>query len=395
MRKLLFLVYLCLISNFAIADETANFNFDGAEVFKELDLKKNVFVTLYRSEDVPDTCSREVFSHYENVCRQVERQSCHTVPRTCHTAYRQSCHAGPQQCHTENRRECHTAPSQCRNVCHNGPSGQICRNVCSPGGTTCHDEPRRVCSPGGQVCTSVPHEVCTGGGTACTPYYETVCNNVARYRTETYACTRTIQIPYQELSHIVNAKVAINFRDLPQGATANENFTLAIVNDSVSLSVKASKKLLIYADKKETVEVEGNNKNVTATIDLSFVDLTALSASLTGIDNIDLDQDKLTFTVGKSIAKVNFEHKIKIVQKRMLKKDIVKLDAVLTDKDFMISELNGLKLFTLDLAKLNIKLKDKKHKVEIISEAILLNKKPLNAQDVPNLKQLKEIDLKL
>jgi len=175
-------VSLCtVVSGFAYADNLTSFYeflFQGQRE-ENTQLVNQQSETRYRSEDVPDTCNRQI-PYTENVCRMVtrSREECHTEPgyedcrmqdeQQCRDVirYRQECMPGPV------RRVCY--PGQDQQVCQPGPGRQVCertpdRQECRPGPSQqdCHmGPPRQECStgPGRQECHTTPsRQECTTG----------------------------------------------------------------------------------------------------------------------------------------------------------------------------------------------------------------------------------------
>lgn len=360
-----FVVGLMLLTSLTVkAGSSDSFTFNGAERFKELLLQADVYRTEYRTEQRPSTCYRQEQHGYRTECHYETRQNCTYIPRTCHTVTRQVCTS---------------APPVCRPVCHQGPQGQICRQVCSNGGTTCRP---------------VYEQVCSGGYNSCTPYQYQVCRDVPVYVSVPYACVETVQIPYQVLDHHVDAKVALNLAELPQGAQANEKFTVAIQNDDVVLTAATSKKVLIYATKSQNVSVNGTTKYLDTKFDLQFLDLVDLREALTGISQVEVQDNILTFAIGKESA-VEFKHRLKIEQKKMFK-DKVLIDRALNSYEVVPFTQGGQQFFSIDLKKLDVKLKNKKYEITLSTEAVIGNSsRPLNHQDLPQLKLVKEVDIKL
>ncbi len=240
---------------------------------EKLKLEKKLQETRMREEQVPSTCTRDI-PYEEEVCSDETRyrRECDWVPPrqdcgtrsenrcTTVTRYRQECSGrdGGRVCEqVPVPRECRREPS--RQVCTDIPSREVCtdrptREVCNPQTGRCTTVGGgRHCTQvgGGQSCREVGGgEVCTGGGTTtrcrdlpdtrvcqqvpyqdrdctvvsvpycedipgrnvCTniPYTENVCRNVTRTRSETYACTKPIQVPYQVTVQAV-ADVEVQF----------------------------------------------------------------------------------------------------------------------------------------------------------------------------------------
>lgn len=364
MKNLMLLLVLVMSTTSLWAKDAETFTFNGAENLKEILLQKDVYRTEYRTEQQQTTCSRQVLDGYRRECHYETRQNCYYVPRTCQTVPRQVCQS---------------APPQCQNVCHNGPQGQICRQVCSGGGTTCHTEYQQQC---------------TGGFNQCTPYQYQVCADVPVYRTETYACTQTVQVPYQVLDHQVDAKATLHFANLPQGTEANEILTVAIVNDDVLLTVVSSKKVLIYAEKLQEVVTNGGVKVIGTVFNIDFINLEDVKASMTAISQVAVQNNVLTFALGKAITNFTLTTSLKIEQKKLGRNPIL-IDRALSNFEVQPSVVNGQQMFTIDLARVGVKLDDKNYNVTIKADANLRNSRPINYQDLPLLKLEKEIEIKL
>ena len=361
--KLILIGLLALSALSAFGAESETFTFDGSETFKEVVLDSKVYRTEYRTETHQSTCYRQEIAGYQTQCHYETRQNCSYVPQTCHVV-------------TTN--QCTNVPPVCRPVCHNGPQGQICRDVCSGGGTQCHP---------------VTHQECHGGYNQCTPYQYQVCRDVPVYRQVAYACTQTTQVPYQVFDHSVEANVKINFANLPEGANANEKFTVEIQEDDVVLSVLSSHNVLIYTDKVQNVSANGASKIIDATIEVKFADLAGLRNTMTEINQVSISNNVLTFALGKA-SNLKFKTKLEIVQKKLFKNETL-INRELAQFEVNPFNNNGQQFFAVDLAKLGLKVKSKKYKVSIEVQALIDSARPLNYQDLPILKLDKEIDIKL
>jgi len=204
-------------------------------------------VTRYKKE-CSRAPSRQVCENTPSrrVCRDKVKQVCHNE-----TKYKQECSRGPskQICEDKpSKQVCETKPSHqvcrrqpngqqrcrkvpARKVCREIAGGRTCRNVqgekscrkvsyndqvcknqtkqvCKevPGSRTCRDvQGQKTCRQvpyNDQVCEDQSRQVCRDipGKNVCRdiPYDIPVCNMETRYRTETYQCTKTIQVPYEE-----------------------------------------------------------------------------------------------------------------------------------------------------------------------------------------------------
>jgi hypothetical protein len=393
--KKFFLSLLVLVNaQVALGDEASSFVFTGSESFKEVRLDKDIYRTQYRTESYQDTCYTQVQDGYRTECHTEYDRQCHTGPRTCSTQYETRCHQQPPVCHTETQQQCRNAPPSCRSVCHQGPQGQICREVCSPGGTVCSPVSRQVCHGGGQVCNQYPEQVCTGGNTVCNNVPRQVCNQVPNYRQEPYACTRTREVPYQVLDHKVEARVLFEFAGLPQGAIAREEFKMNINDTDVNVTVNTSKNLMIFATKTKDVVDSGNIKYVTIKLAVRFMDLKLIREAISGINDIEIKDDVLFFSVGKAIQGVGYKHRIKVYEHKFGQ------DRMVVDRNFSDDELesfvaDGVQFFALNFKKVNAELKKKKFTITVSSEINLDGQTPLNTQDMPLLRASKTEEVKI
>jgi hypothetical protein len=207
----LFVGMLLSVSAFAV--EQANFTFQG-QPHEHVTLDRLLVETRTRTEMQDSTCTRQI-PYQEEECGYETRyrQECSWIPP------RQECgRRDERRCRnvTRYRQECSQGPGQTR--CQDFPGGERCttrngQRVCEPA------PPQRRCEtiPGERICRQVPYQdqECTTesvpwcyqvpGENQCrqVPYQEWECRNVTRYRTETYACQRPVEIPYN-----VNVKVA-------------------------------------------------------------------------------------------------------------------------------------------------------------------------------------------
>ena len=243
-NNIIMLFVLFLVPSMTYAQLESQFVFSGqnAEVLK---LEKQISIVKPVQVEVPSTCSRQVPTGEERVCRNVTR-------------YRESCSWIPasQSCRTEYERVCRSV-TRYRQECTGSPSREVCTDV--PGRQVCTERPtREVCTTrpnGTQHCTTVgggQHCTTVGGGRSChtvpgnqscrqVPYYDQECDSVPRqrcetipgrnecsqvpysaqecgmemqYRTETYACTRT---ETQNQTTVKTVKGEVNVQILTNG----------------------------------------------------------------------------------------------------------------------------------------------------------------------------------
>ncbi|MFZ4714103.1 MAG: hypothetical protein ACOYL6_10340 [Bacteriovoracaceae bacterium] len=330
------LLVLCfLVTALAHAGGSESITYNGSNSDYNLELDRSVYRTEYRTEYYEDTCSREVFDGTYESCTQVPHETC----------------TG--------------APAVCRYVCHQGPDGEICKDVCSSGNEYCSTE------------------------------YTQSCTTQNSYRTEYYSCTKSHEVPYQVFDHYFKAKVAIKFDIALADIKLNEvlNFSLSENNLLINAS-STSKQVLLFAVTEGKKSIQGDTETLESTVNISMKVIKNVEAGLVKLDNINLSQTKLSFESGSWLKYVAFTHDI-LIKRNMFLNHSEKFSGSLHDSDFIISESNGKKVYTYDFAAKGIKLRRGKFKVQVTSSAMLDGKTAINPYDLPLLNQTKVIELKV
>jgi hypothetical protein len=325
-----------------------NIEFTGQSI-EELILENKLIETRYRTETQDSTCQREVpyedqdchmEPRYDEVCSTIPgRNDCRTeYDQRCtnETEYRQECQRGPsrqvcrnvrrtrQECSTSRpTRSCHREPAreQCRTnnrtgerVCRNIPGREVCNS--KPGRRTCRSVPYndRVCETerGQRTCRQVPHtnRVCRDVPRQACDWIpsrqqcdtvqvgqDQVCVDLTRYRTEDYACTIDVQVPYEVTAKefAANCVIKFNSKDL------NEKFSFnTILDEQGKLSFTAddiSKTPIVFLKKIMTSATSGILESITAKVKMRLMDAEALKTSLYPVTNVELRKEKLTFNL--------------------------------------------------------------------------------------------------
>jgi hypothetical protein len=345
------------------AQSNQSFLFNGAQDQLNVELKADIFRTEYRYEEVQTTCYRE-YTEHRKVCANVPRQNC--VP-------------GREICSVVNEQRCHQAPPVCRSVCHAGPQGQICKDVCSNGAP---------------VCQSIPVNRCSSGAPVCSTYLSYECNNQPIYHRDPYACTDTVKVPFQVFDHTTIARAHFKFAKMIKAPQLNEMFNLVLQNDDLVLSVKSSKNVLISAIKTSRISNSNNQKLIEAEYAISFLDLKNLKDALTEISDVDLNNNQLSYTIGAA-TNILFKHYIILKQHRLFGKKTL-IDGLVSNTVIDSINENGKQRYSIDLAKLDIIVKEKKHFVKIKIQPNLDSfTDVLNKDDIMNMSLTKEDMIKL
>lgn len=371
MKKLILLALFALLSVGAHAEATKVINFDGqnSDSF-ELDLETEII--RYRDEQYQSTCERQIpYSErvcgYEtryrqqchtepgrNVCRTVNDQVCRNVTRT-----RRECTTGPA------RRECTTVPNMVcrtengRRVCSQQGTRQQCRNV--PGAQTCRNvpytdrvctnQPRQVCDyqPPRQVCNSVP-------------YQEYVCRDVTRYRTETYACTRTRQVPYSVERENV-ADVQVDYLDQNSETSGAELAFLLDKAGNVSLNVKeqSSNPALVFITKKQDIANSDDNLSTDARFNVTFIAKDGYLAPVRQAAEVSTaDQHHLVLKTAKLVRPQDLRIVIKIKKKGFLGIGSYKFEKELSQGQFTTAKTQAHSFIDIDFDAIGAKVKEGK-----------------------------------
>ncbi len=379
---------LCAFSPSILAAASKTIIFNGQN-HENITLSYQDQETRYRDEVVNSTCTRQVPDGVERVCEQVLR-------------YREQCHYEPgrQDCHyTPSRQECHTTPS--RRECRYEPGGVVCsyengRRICrnEPGRQVCHTIPgQRVCQtiPGEYVCTQIP------GRNVCSqvPYYERVCHNETRYRTESYSCKKTISVPYKvTINH--EAKVDFTFENAMnvKEATLNLNF----VEDQL-LELSTAKDDVLVLAQQETLYLEKNGDSYTthASYRVSFLPKErVLSPVKAPAEQVELNQDQMSFVIGKSFNPSQLKVFVRLHAKKTLFHKEIDIQRTFSGNELRMIDINNGGIASqstvqLNFNELSIELKKRKYDITITTSIELKGGKVINEGPI-NLTQTKTID---
>lgn len=329
LAALLFGLSSATFAQTAADQRTATFNFNQANLAINLDQKD--FETIYRTDQVPDTCYRDEI--------QGTRTECHTeYDRQCHTTYENQCHTERYPvCRNVPRRECHTT-QQCRTVpdkvCNSHGCTTIQRRVCSPQ-QSCHTTNDQVChTESRNVCQNVPRQ-------QCQDIPRQVCNQVPNVVKVPYACTRPVQVPIgQQLKLQTVAKVAINLVNFAEvGATA-DTLIAQLTNGIVTVStMNANTNAFLYqvvAQQRSEQVVSATEKVVTYSISVMATSIQKLNEFLSSqISNGKLFYDRLEFNLLGSLN-VPVKGHLKLLQYKN-----ARTSYIIIDDDFGSSAVVG------------------------------------------------------
>jgi len=305
-------IFACIFSSNLLASTSKTLVFKG-QVQESVALNFSGDETRFRDQVVDSTCTRQVPNGTEQVCEE-------------ETRYRQDCQW------TRESEECHYGDSEIQ--CHESSPEIVC-NI-ENGRRICRNEPgRRICEtvPGRRICTRIPSEyICHD-----IPYSETVCHNETTYETQSYACKKTISVPYTvKVNHAADIDFTfvntIDVKETSFDVIYDENNDISLVAKDPSILVFAEKQIL------ETT-LTGNTYKTSGAFKITLLAKEkVLSPVKAPADKVELTLDELEFVVGKVFdpsafkvtftlfAKSDFFHRSVNVTKTLTAKDLELVD---------------------------------------------------------------------
>ncbi len=331
-----------------------------------------------------ERCSNE--TRYRKECeRGPSRRECRNERRT-----RQECHMdnSNRQCRTEPAREqcrtnsagqrrCRTIPA--REICTNKPE-RVCRDVsyneqvCNtvPGELQCRQVSyqERVCHtiPGEETCRNVPYsnEVCEDvPRQACEwiPSREDcqtiqigenqVCRDVTRYRTESYACTEDIQVPYTVTlkNFLLNSNLKFEVEEGYQADFILSTELLAKGKTTFVLKDTRETNPMAFKNQTEERTVNGKEVTITGTYDIEVLNAKRVKEELGEISKVELTKNNLKFEVKSHDLVSGFVYFLKLS-----KGDNTLISRALTESEVLIKADGGRLLAMVDFKTLGLNL---------------------------------------
>ena len=246
-----------------------------------------------------------------------------------------------------------TYPSTCyrteyRYRCHRNPP--ICRRVCDRRGLC-----RNQCSGGGRVCRNVPVTV-------------------------SYPCTRTERRAVQVHDYDVETNVEYQIQTTDADATIAEEFTMKVVGDTPTLTVKGSKNYFIILKKlNEKERMEAGVKYIDRIYQIELKSATKAKRVLaSGIENVSYKNGIYSYTLGQGFNLSEFTQRVRVYKYRFIGSDSLLIDKNLDGNEIEINSTNGISEMNIDLNNLEINIPSKVRVIldttYNIDEETLLNK---------------------
>jgi len=309
LAALLFGLSSAALAQTSADQRSSNFNFNQANLAISLDQKD--FETIYRTDQVPDTCYRDEI--------QGSRTECHTeYDRVCNTRYEQQCYNRSYPvCTNIPRRVCNTVQhctTQMDRVCNSHGCTNVPRRVCNPvqqcttqNDQVCHTEQRYECQTvPRQYCQDIPRQACI---------------QVPNVVKVPYACTRPVQVPIgQQIKLHTVANIALNLVNFAEVGQTPDVLVAQLNNGNVQISAQnAGTNAFLYqvvGQQRNEQMISATEKVVTYTLSIVATSVQKLNAFLNAqINNGKLYYDRLEFSVFGSLN-VPFKGHLKILQYR-------------------------------------------------------------------------------
>lgn len=219
-----------------------------------------------------------------------------------------------------------------------------------------------------------------------------VCNTVPVYGTVPYACTETVNIPFEVKDYDVEARVTVDVKNASSEITSGEKITAKLSGDNLSFEVTGSKKFLIFQKKQDIRSaLNGSVKTLNGRLSVELVEAGPVKKSLSNLSKINLVNDSLNFTLGP-IDNISFS--LKIVQIGSSSKKKIIFDRELLSSEIEVAHPTDVKNdVTINMKNLGLELMNGKFKITL--EAHVKSSETLmNANQFKNLKSTKELTIR-
>ena len=229
-----------------------------------------------------------------------------------------------------------------------------------------------------QECTNTPRQRCNRipGRNVCrdVPYSEYICRNVTRYRSETYACVRTIQVPYQ-FDKKLSADIDVNYKGQTANAESQLSFELTKSGDiQVYAQDHSQNEKLISVKKLLDIDNQDDESYTKGKINIRFFNKKALLRPVTTqVSAVDLQEKAIHFQTGLIKFPAKTKLNVKIVRDGFFSSAKTLFDKELTLDDVLSHQDGNKTQISIDLGKYGVELESKKHEVTISIELQNLN----------------------
>lgn len=191
--------------------------------------------------------------------------------------------------------------------------------------------------------------VCHGG-----PQGRPVCQTIPEYRTISYPCTQTVQVPYEVKDYDVEASVSLSIVK-SSALSAAENFKVTLDGDRLFVSASGSKNFFILL-KKEKVNstMSGSVKLMDAVYTAELVEAAPVVKSLS-MTNISLENSILNVKMGPVEAREMIGFQLIVKKAPILGSDTTIFNRELNASEVAISSDANSASLEMNMNKLGVK----------------------------------------
>jgi hypothetical protein len=213
---------------------------------------------------------------------------------------------------------------------------------------------------------------------------EKVCRNVAVYRKVPYTCMVTVRTPFIVFDYYTEAKISIQFGEVPKDVIPSEDFKVALMGEDISLTVTGSKKLLIEVERSEEEYFNGSVKIKEVFYEVKFYDMSKILTPLeNGIREIELERSFIRFSMDETPYSNLYQFQVKIDWVRAFRKNPIELNKLFEKEDFQTEDIADETHYYLETKSLGLNLDNRRYRVTVRAKLNVNEDKLLNLKEFP------------
>jgi hypothetical protein len=224
-----------------------------------------------------------------------------------------------------------------------------------------------------------------------------VCRDEPIFRDVPYTCYETISVPYEVVDHYTKSNFDVRTQAAPNdlAASAGCAVTFQAYGDAVSASTGCAS-MLVLANSNSVSDIDQGGTHINSyKYDLKVVDANRALAPLAGgLSDLKLEGQTLIVKTGDLKKGSNFQLRLFVERRNLLKKDETKIDRALTASEYTYEALDASSgLVKIDLNKLLGGInRTKKHSIRVNLDVQVDGGSIINT-NVPNLHQESKITI--
>jgi hypothetical protein len=181
------------------------------------------------------------------------------------------------------------------------------------------------------------------------------------YRQVAYACTQTIQIPFEVKDYDVDARVIVDVANMTGVTTLGEKFVVTLQGDDLSITTVGSKKFFLVLSKQSNRgSMNGSVKFIDALYAVELVEAAPVLKALT-MTNISIENSILSFIMGPVADRANIGFSLNVTHKKILASDVVLFDRELDASEVILKAGNAGTVADVNIQQLGVILNSGKY----------------------------------